>query len=292
MYVKRLNRNFELLDTPVAHKGIYGKNTNGDINIRENSLESIKLAILLNIPFEFDIHQTKDNIPVIYHDFDILLNNTKYNIRKYTLQEIREITKDELYIPTLEEIIDLNKEKKVPMMLDFKETSGIFLTKYRQNIINLLKDYDGEYAIEAFNPFFVLFMVRKLPNALRGQLICRGKSLIDNLNFKKNSNVGKAYEHIQSLICFISCADYIAMELHPSSKWNCKIQKTVLKKVDNLQDLIIEFTANATKKPVLGWTYTKVSDKFISPHLFRNYIFDTPTGCLEEYIEIYKSLLY
>ncbi len=292
MKIKRLDRNFELLDKPVAHKGIYGKNSNGDLIIRENSLESIKLAIDLNIPFEFDIHQTKDNIPVVYHDFNVIIENKKYTIRKLTLKELHEITKDHLYIPTLKEIVDLNKDKQVPMILDFKETSGIFLTKYRQNIITLLKDYPGEYAIEAFNPFFVLKMGSKLPNALRGQLICRGKTLVDNLNFKKNSNIGKAYELIQSLICFISKSDFIAMEIHPSVNWNYKIERTLYKRVDNIQNIIIEFTSNATKKPVIGWTYNRFSDRFISPHLYRNYIFDTQYGFLDEYEEIYKSLLY
>ena len=289
MFIKRLQRNFALLDLPIAHKGIYG--TNEQITIRENSLESIKLAIKKNIPFEFDIHQTKDDIPIIYHDFNIYINNSKYPIRKYTLEEIRKITKDNIYIPTLEEVVNLNRKTKVPMLLDFKETSFIFLSKYRKNIIKILKNYTGEYAIEAFNPFFVLRMGLELPKALRGQLICRGKTLIDCFNFKKHPSIGTLYEKLQSLICFISNADFIAMEITPSIKFDSIIEKSFSSNVDKIQDIVVKLTSLATKKPVIGWTYINPEDIKEVNHLFQNYIFDTPNNNLNEYDKIFKSLL-
>lgn len=288
MFIKRLNRDFELLDKPIAHKGIYGVNKN--MTIRENSLESIQLAIDKKIPFEFDIHKTKDNIPVIYHDFNITIDNVNYTIRKFTLQEIRKLTKDIIYIPTLQEIVDLNKNLKVPMLLDFKDTSFLFLNKYRRNIVTILKNYEGEYAIEAFNPFFVFRMGFALPKALTGQLICRGKTLVDCFNVKKHTSIGTIYEKLQSLICFIANSDFIAMEINNSTDWNFIIEKNLANNIDKIQNLLVEITSITTKKPVIGWTYTKPEDIKNSSHLFKNYIFDTPNNNLDEYDKIFKSL--
>ncbi len=268
MYVKRLKRNYVLLDKPIAHKGLHGK------NIRENSIEAIQTAIDHSIPFEIDIVQTRDNIPVIFHDFVIEIKNKIYQINNLTYDQLIKISEKQLYIPTLEEVINANYNE-TPMVLDFKETGFIFMSNYRKNIINLLKDYHGEYAIQAFNPFFLLRMKRELKNALTGQLVCRGKTLIDTLGFYKTPYIGKFYEILQSTICVISSSDYIGLEIHPSTKWNYKAAKLLFEKIDLIQNSIVGITSAITKKPVLGWTVNKAEDLYISPSFFTNYIFDS-----------------
>ena len=267
MYIKRLKRDYVLLDMPIAHKGVHGE------NIRGNSIEAIKLSIENSIPFEIDIVQTRDNVPVIFHDFVIEINDNVYQISKLTYDELLSLTKDTLYIPSLEEVI-LANNNGTPMILDFKETSFLFMTQYRKNIIHILKDYQGEYAIQAFNPFFLLRMKHELKNALTGQLLCRGKTLIDTFDSCNTPYIGKFYEKLQSTICVISSSDYIGLELHPSTEWNYKAAKLFFEKIDFLQNSIVEITSVITKKPVLGWTLTKLEELEISPSLFTNYICD------------------
>ena len=69
MIVKRLNKDFSLLDdTLIAHKGIYGYSNKLKMKVEPNTYESCKIAIDNNIPFECDIRNTLDNVPVLAHD--------------------------------------------------------------------------------------------------------------------------------------------------------------------------------------------------------------------------------
>ena len=69
MIVKRLNKDFSLLDdTLIAHKGIYGYSNKLKRKVEPNTYESCKIAIDNNIPFECDIRNTLDNVPVLAHD--------------------------------------------------------------------------------------------------------------------------------------------------------------------------------------------------------------------------------
>lgn len=274
MYIERLNCDCTLLDYPIAHKGVFGKVNNKQI--LENSFDSIKASIEKNIPFEIDIVNTKDNIPIVYHDFSITITGTVYSINKLTLLELRKLTKDFIYICTLKECIDINKNK-VPMVLDFKETSMFRLNEYRKNIIYLLKNYTGEYAIQSFNPFFVYTMGKHLPRALRGQLICRGKTLIDTFTVKHPKFSSNTYEKLMSTICYIAHADYIGLEVSKSKKWKSKIEKYIFDTTDEVQNAVIELTSKVTKKPVIGWTVTDLKELEYAPEVFDNYIFEPDT---------------
>lgn len=274
MYVPRLKCNCTLLDLPIAHKGVFG-NTDTK-QILENSLDSIKVSVLKNIPFEIDIVKTKDNIPIIYHDFTININGFIYLINELKFTELREYTSNFNYICSLEECIAM-VNGKVPMILDFKETSLFGLNEYRKNVISLLENYKGEYAIQSFNPFFVYTMGKHLPKALRGQLICRGKTLIDTLSVKHPKFSSNMYEKLMSTICYIAHADYIGLEVSKSQKWKTKIEKYIFDKTDKVQNTVIEITSKVTKKPVIGWTLTELRELNYAPHVFDNYIFEPDT---------------
>lgn len=286
MYIQRLNCDCTLLDLPIAHKGVFG-NT-GNKQITENSLDSIMASIKRNIPFEIDIVNTKDNIPIIYHDFTITINGTTYQIDMLTLSELREITKDYVSICTLEECINITRGK-VPIILDFKETSLFGLNEYRKKIISLLSNYRNEYAIQSFNPFFVYTMGKKLPRALRGQLICRGKTLIDTFTVKHPKISSKTYEKLMSTICYIAHADYIGLEVSKSKKWKSKIEKYIFDYTDEVQNAVIELTSKVTKKPVIGWTLTDLKELEYAPEVFDNYIFEPDT--FENYNSFSEEIL-
>jgi len=274
MYIERLNCNCRLLDLPIAHKGVFG-NT-GHNQILENSLDSINASIKRNIPFEIDIVKTKDNVPIIYHDFTITIGENIFTISDLTLNELRECTKGIIEISTLEDCIRITKGK-VPMVLDFKETSFFGLNEYRKNIISLLDKYKEEYAIQSFNPFFVYTMGKNLPKALRGQLICRGKTLIDTITTKHPKFSSNAYEKLMSTICYIAHADYIGLEVSKNKKWKSKIEKYISDRTDDVQDAVVELTSKVTKKPVIGWTLSDLKELEISPNVFDNYIFEPDT---------------
>lgn len=264
MYIERLKRNCSLLDLPIAHKGVFDSLTSSG-----NTLEAIKLSIEKNIPFEIDIVQTKDDIPIVFHDFYISVNGEDVAISQLTLSELKTFTD----VTTLEECIKLNNGK-VPMVLDFKESTLFKLTKYRKNIISLLENYKAEYALQSFNPFFVLIMGRKLPNALRGQLVCRGKTVIDTFTMKNPESVARLYERLMSTICYIARSDYIGLEVSKSKRWNNKIEWFLNDTTDDVQNAVVEIASKVTKRPIIGWTLTSSKELKISPTIYANYIFE------------------
>ena len=60
-----------LLNKLIAHRGIHNR------IIKENSIESIELAVIKRIPVEFDITLTLDNIIVLSHNSYIKYDNKK-----------------------------------------------------------------------------------------------------------------------------------------------------------------------------------------------------------------------
>ncbi len=272
MYIERLKRDSVILDLPIAHRGMFGKVNN--INILENSYNSIKTSIENKLPFEIDVVRTKDDIPIVHHDFSITIEGQDFAISELTLEVLNKYKKKGVInFITLEECIALNNGS-VPMILDFKETSFFRMTKYRKNVVSLLKDYFGEYAIQSFNPFFIFTMGKKLPTAVRGQLICRGKTLIDTFKIENPKKIGSLYERLMSFICWLANSDYIGLEVSKSKRWNSKIEEFVFTTTDEVQNTMVELASKVTKRPVIGWTLTDLSELKISPKVYDNYIFE------------------
>ena len=319
MIVKRLNKNFSLLDNDlIAHKGIYGYSQKMKRYIKPNSYDSCKIAIDNNIAFECDIRNTLDNIPVIAHDNVIsVINNKKIKVNKHTYEDLCNILKDETP-PKLEEILKYNNGK-VGVIVDAKE-AHIFYSKYRDNLANLLNNYSssGEIMLQSFNPFFMLSIRKHLKGIMTCQLICRAKTILDS--FKTPKSLAYMYERIISIICFISRTDAINMENHSNAKWqkrtrffiskstNTKIalrRKKLVEKlesslykgikkfnklIDKIQLKLVKFVHELTKKPVLAFTIEKESDYNEMENLYIvSYIVDFSLYGIEEYINKIKN---
>ena len=83
----------------IAHRGLYD-----NVIIPENSLRAFKSAITENYPIEIDIHLTKDNNLVVFHDHNLKRMTEKaLIIENLTIDDLKEIrlldTKEK--IPTL-----------------------------------------------------------------------------------------------------------------------------------------------------------------------------------------------
>lgn len=115
----------------------------------ENSLKGFQYAINHGIDgLEFDVHLTKDNIPVIMHDEKI--NRTtdgKGLINSYTLQELQQFhMRDGETIPTLRDLLSLAAGKPVHLNLEFK-TNKIHYPKIEQIVLDLVKQYNLVYPV-------------------------------------------------------------------------------------------------------------------------------------------------
>lgn len=95
----------------------------------ENSMAGFQYVLDQHIDgIEFDVHLTKDNIPVIIHDESI--NRTtdgKGDVKKYTLAELRQFKlANGEPIPTLDEFLSLVENKDVFLNLELKTDKFVY----------------------------------------------------------------------------------------------------------------------------------------------------------------------
>ena len=112
----------------LIHRGLAKK------NFKENTLEAFKYCFKKKFGIETDLHTTKDNKIICFHDFT-LKKKFKVNksIKDLTFNEINYITKKfNYYIPELRELINLSKMKNY-LMLEMKSQFS------KKNLIQLIK---------------------------------------------------------------------------------------------------------------------------------------------------------
>lgn len=208
----------------ISHRGIHD-----NIKIFENTKEAIKLAKDKNYIIEIDIHLTKDNQIIVFHDY-----NTKRITKKDMIIEefnYNDLNKQNIiHIPLLKEILKLINGK-VPLLIEIKQENKV--GKLEQNLMNILKDYKGEYAIQSFNPKVLYWFKRNYPNIKRGQLSCK----------YKNKKIPKTEKYILSNMLF----NFITKPNFISYKYN----ELSIKKIRKYQNKNIK---------VLAWTITNKQD--------------------------------
>ena len=153
-----------LLETPIAHRGLHSR------GIEENTLEAVEAAIKGGYNIEIDIMLTKDNEIIVFHDIDFKrLTGNDGIVSETTYEEIKEykIKNTESKIPLLKEVL-LMVQGKVGLLIEIKSiaTDGVL-----ENILmEVLEDYEGKYAIQSFNVSSVIYLMKKYPKAIIGQL--------------------------------------------------------------------------------------------------------------------------
>ena len=135
----------------LIHRGIVNK------KYKENLLNSFKQSFKKGFGIETDIHATKDNKFVCYHDFTLTrIFKKKQSVKNLNYQKLKEISlKQNKPIPLLQDLLKISKNKfylfiEIKPKLSTKllkklinETSKyskcIFISFKHQNIFNLLK---------------------------------------------------------------------------------------------------------------------------------------------------------
>lgn len=149
----------------IAHRGVFN-----NIDIPENSLKAFKKALELNYPIELDIQLTKDNILIVFHDFNLKrMTGDPRNIQDLTYDEIKKLslinTKEK--IPNLEDVLKLINDQ-VPLDIEIKNTKRISDTC--NILVKKLKKYHN-YDIKSFNPKIVRYLKINYPYLNIGYLI-------------------------------------------------------------------------------------------------------------------------
>lgn len=239
----------------IAHRGLYGE-------YPENSISSFKYAIEKGFSIELDVRLTKDCKIIVFHDKDLMrVCGVDVNVSDFTYKQlcVFSLGNSNEKIPLLSDVLKL-VNGKVPLLIEIKNGSPVWVLEKR--LCHMLKKYNGEYAVESFNPFSILYFRLFSPNTVRGQLISGYK----NKNFKPLD-----LKYIGRKICmspvvwnFISKPDFVAGDLRSVS------MKTLFEILDMGADFItwtaktdeLVETALQFSKTVIVENYDKLTHDF------------------------------
>jgi len=143
---------------------------NTETIIPENSLSAIRRAADMGYGIEFDVHLTKDDIPVIFHDDTLTrMCGVKGNIKDYTYKELQsfKLLGTNETIPLFEDVLK-TVNGRVPLIIEYKVEKNA--SKLCSTCDRILRKYNGLYCIESFHPLAVYWYRKNRPDIVRGQL--------------------------------------------------------------------------------------------------------------------------
>lgn len=183
-----------------AHRGLHNK------NYPENTLAAFENAKNHGYGIELDVQLTKDNIPVIAHDFHLLRScGIDKQIDECTYEELQQyhVFNSEYTIPKFEDVLNcINHE--VPLIIEIKQKGSNCQVCVEAQ--KLLDRYKSNYVVESFNPIAMNWYLKNRPNLIRGQL-----SYDYSKDEKMNKLLGWALSH--SLLNFLSRPDFTAYDI-------------------------------------------------------------------------------
>ena len=159
----RIDFNNWLITRPIAHRGLWNE------QVIENSLTAYQNAIDNGYPIEIDVYMTKDNHLVCFHDITLdRMTGEKGYIFDKTLDELNALSLNGTNekIPTFEQVLSLC-ENKTPLLIELKDQPNKNLIPA---VIERLKNYKGEFAIQSFNPLYINKVKKLAPEFIRGIL--------------------------------------------------------------------------------------------------------------------------
>ena len=186
----------------LIHRGIVNK------KYKENLLNSFKQSFKKGFGIETDIHATKDNKFVCYHDFTLTrIFKKKQSIKNLNYHQLKELSlKQNKPIPLLQDLLKISKNK----FYLFIEIKPKFTTKLLKKLINETSKYS--------KCVFISFKHQNIFNLLK-----LNKKTKVGLSFSPPTTVKSIVKKsiIKNIDCFILDKSYIK---------NKKIQKLKIKK--------------------------------------------------------------
>lgn len=152
-----------------AHRGLW----NMSRGIPENSLLAFKKAVEHGFAIELDVHLTKDQEIVVFHD-DTLKRMCQLDepVESMTYDELSRyrLLNTDCRIPLLRDVLKL-VNGRVPLLIELKLPTRS--TALCPILDRMMDSYPGQYLIESFNSLGLLWYRKNRPEILRGQLASR-----------------------------------------------------------------------------------------------------------------------
>ncbi len=183
-----------------AHRGLH----NNQSDAPENSLKAFALAVEKGYGIELDVQLTKDQVPIVLHDYNLKRAcHTEVQVSTLTYEELQgyKLFQSEERIPTLKEVLEL-VDGRVPLIIELKLPWKA--DPLCSEVSELLGGYKGFYVIESFNPFGLIWYRKHHPEVIRGQL---------STDFIKEKIEGDPFQYFllkHLLMNFLTKPDFIA----------------------------------------------------------------------------------
>ena len=196
-----------------AHRGLWTSNEPGAEHRPENSLAAFRAAVEKGYGMELDVHLTADGHLVVHHDDSLKrLTGSDLIIGRSTLAQVRacHLPNGEP-VPTFDELLQTVDGKR-PLIVEVKVEDNAEALSHA--VYERMKDYDGPWCMESFDPWAVKWFRCNAPEVIRGQLAFNqaGKGKTWALWWR---NIGIA-SMIQN---FWARPDFIAFDAKSEKKW-------------------------------------------------------------------------
>jgi glycerophosphoryl diester phosphodiesterase len=159
----RIPQGHWLKTLPIAHRGLWG----GDIE--ENTLTAYKNAVHNGYAIEIDLWASKDGVIYSFHDgFLKRMTGVEGHINDFDSSYINtlKIVGTDEGIPTLRDVL-FAVNGKVPILIEIKNQKDELII---ERVLDELFEYQGEIAIQSFNPLHINKVRKIAPHIIRGVL--------------------------------------------------------------------------------------------------------------------------
>ena len=209
----------------LIHRGLAKK------NFKENTIKSFKYSFKRKNGIETDLHSTKDNELVCFHDFNLKrkfkLNKKIKDINYSDLKRLSKKNKTE--VPLLKELIKISKNR-FPLLLEIKP---LFKKKTLIELIKLVKKIKG-YGIISFKEKNLINLY-KMNKKLSLGLLFTSTSALKNIKIKSKK------KHIKFLVLERKFLSNKELGLIRKNIYYYTIKnKTLFEKYKNSKNLIFE----------------------------------------------------
>jgi glycerophosphoryl diester phosphodiesterase len=149
---------------PIAHRGLHNSQA------PENSLAAFQRAVEAGYGIELDVQLSADGHVVVFHDYNLKrmtgLDREVKDLDWPQLKELQLAGTDE-GIPLFKDVLALVRGR-TPLLIEIKNDGKT--GRLEKTVIEELRGYAGEFAIQSFNPFVLLYFRKHAPGIVRGQL--------------------------------------------------------------------------------------------------------------------------
>jgi glycerophosphoryl diester phosphodiesterase len=182
-----------------AHRGLHST------GIPENSMAAFRAALEKGYGIELDIHLMKDGNLAVIHDSSLLRTaGADVRIEDLTAEDLENYRLEgtEETIPLFRDVMALY-EGKAPMIVELKPVDSNHAA-LAEAACDILKDYQGIYCMESFDPRCIAWLKKNRPHIIRGQLT---ENFVANDN-KLHPAIRFALTH--NLLNFTTVPDFVA----------------------------------------------------------------------------------